>query len=84
MSAKKEAGLDTDKKYRAFLKKIAGVSSSKDLTEDQAAAVIEAMGGLNRKPRETKAKKKIEIPSVLRLRLGIGRMLRKNNGKIRA
>lgn len=56
---KKEAGLDTDQKYRDFLFKIAGVRSCKELTVEQANKVLQAMGR-NRRPKEIAPK---PIPS---------------------
>jgi phage gp16-like protein len=66
---KKEAGLDTDEKYRAFLLKVAGVNSCKELTQDGANRVLQAMGR-NVKPREVVVKKPIiTFPSRIQPRV---------------
>jgi hypothetical protein len=55
---KKEAGLDTDQKYRDFLFQVAGVRSCKELTVETADKVLKAMGR-NVKPKEIIPKRPI-------------------------
>jgi hypothetical protein len=61
---KKEAGLDTDQKYRDFLFSVAGVRSCKELSVEGANKVLQAMGARVR-PKEVIRKPKFDMSKYL-------------------